>query len=185
MFHLPSGFQCFIECIATLQNQPENHSFWKTLKYLELYIWVWLGLGFFGEWFLWCLIGFFFFLIWAAELIITIYFLKYYFKGPSNTNPNTAQQVHAVHNDLTNCTKFTWGQATGQDLFSIAILCSQGFPKKPRTEGTHWENPVIGTSRADCNLSVTKQQLQAFTLMRAHLSLVVAGFKGQILCVQN
>lgn len=147
-----------------------------------------VGFGFFRgvvslvfDWF----VVFFFFLIWAAELIITIYFLKYYFKGPSNTNPNTAQQVHAVHNDLTNCTKFTWGQATGQDLFSIAILCSQGFPKKPRTEGTHWENPVIGTSRADCNLSVTKQQLQAFTLMRAHLSLVVAGFKGQILCVQN
>lgn len=47
MFCLPSGFQCFIECIATLQNQPENHSFGKTLKYLEYYIWVWLGFGVF------------------------------------------------------------------------------------------------------------------------------------------
>lgn len=87
---------------------------------------------------------------------------KCHLKVPSNTNPNTAQQVHPVHNDLTNCTEFTWGQAPGQNLFSIAILCSHGFPKKPGTEGTHWEDPVRDISRADCNLIVTKQQLQAF-----------------------
>lgn len=156
MFCLPSGFQCFIECIVTLQNQPENHSFGKT----EIFRLILMGLvgfsGFFG-----CLFCFFF-LIWAAELIITIYFLKCHLKVPSNTNPNTAQQMHPVHNDLTNCTEFTWGQAPGQDLFSIATLCSHGFPKKPGTEGTYWEDSVTDTSRADCNLTVTKQPLQAF-----------------------
>lgn len=35
MFCLASGFQCFIEHIAILQNQPENHSFENTLQHLE------------------------------------------------------------------------------------------------------------------------------------------------------
>lgn len=107
MFCLPSGFQCFIECIVTLQNQPENHSFGKT-EIFRLILMGLVGFSGFSGW-VFFLSGFLvaFFLIWAAELIITIYFLKCHLKVPSNTNPNTAQQTYPVHKDLTNCTEFT------------------------------------------------------------------------------